>query len=81
MVAIFKKNLTNLFGMPVMEVGLACKLYSRSGEIDIAATFIQQVGHIRYGASGHRDMIMMGRGRINILLLFLYEIFIDITVR
>ena len=64
-----------------MEVGLACRLYSRSWEIDIAASFIQQAGHIRYGASGHRDMIMMGRGRIDSLLLFLYEMFIDITVR
>ena len=67
--------------MPVMEVGLACRLYSGSGEIDIAASFIQQAGHIRYGATGYRDMIMMGRGRIDILLLFLYEMFIDITVR
>ena len=67
--------------MRVMEVGLACSLYSGSEEIDIAASFIQQAGHIRYDASGYRDMIMMGKGRIDRLLLFLYQMFIDITVR
>ena len=67
--------------MPVMEVGLACRLYSGSGEIDIAASFIQQAGHIRYSATGYRDMIMIKSRRIYIVLLFLYQMFIDITVR
>ena len=67
--------------MPVMEVGLACRLYSGSGEIDIAASFIQQAGHIRYGATAYRDMIMIKSRRIYIVLLFLYQMFIDITVR